>query len=70
MFGIRSKIAQITASPENAKSLQKAAKDAFKRNLKELEKFTSKEMPKVAESHKDALKGLEQLSKNIRGTIK
>ena len=70
MFGIGRKIADITAQSPEAKALQKTAKKALSRNLKELKSFTKKEMPKVVKNQQDAMKGLEQLSQNIKGMIK
>ena len=66
MFGIKSKIANITASSSEVKKLQKTVQKAFSKNVHELQKFTVKEMPKVAQDYSDALKGLEQLSNNMR----
>jgi hypothetical protein len=70
MFGIGKKITDVTAASSEVKKLQKTAQKAFSDNYKQLHKFTSKEMPKVVQSHGDAMKGLAQLSENMKSIIK
>ena len=70
MFGIRKKIADITAAPSEAKRLQKTAQKAFSKNYRELRKFTAEKMPEIIDTQQTAKSGMEQLSDNLRVIIK
>lgn len=50
-------------------AMQKAAKDAFSKNLESLEKFAQTELPQTMASQKSALEGLEQLAKNVKSML-
>jgi len=72
MHKIKSKIttASATELTSESKRLQKRAQKAFSENLQGLKKFTLTEMPKVTEQRENAMKGLEQLSNNVKAIIK
>ncbi len=70
MFGIGKKITNISITRPEVEELKKITNKAFSKELKELEQFVTETAPKISTSQEEALKGIEQLSKNIKSMIK
>ena len=72
MFGKVGKLIKNTTMQSGAATPDIAAqsKAAFSKNLSELQKFTSTELPNIVSSQQAAWAALEQSAKNARAMIK
>ena len=58
------------STAESAKALQQGTQQMLRKNLRDLERFTTAEVPKITATHSDSLAALEQLAKQARAAIK
>jgi len=55
---------------ESAKALQTGNQQLLKKSLRDLERFTTTEVPKLTATHSDSMAALELLAKQARAAIK
>ncbi len=66
LFGKKLTSSNIAKSSPEIAAMQKAAKDTLKKNMAEV----TKGLPELVQSQEQAMRGLEQLSKNLKCIVK